>query len=143
MSNNYTQFAAIIDDVTQEEAAWASKVLEEPREDDLSPEASLYRKITADAGGSLGFTMEAAGFGEHVSIVLSAEDCGDVEQVATFAQEFLRKFRPGGHFGLEWAETCSRPCVGEFGGGAVFVTETDMVWLRTGAWLRKQAASHE
>ena len=41
-------------------------------------------------------------------------------------QKFLKRFRPDQWWSLTYAATCSKPRVGEFGGGAVFVTADEI-----------------
>ena len=58
-----------------------------------------------------------------------------------FVQRFLAKHRPGESFSLSFAATCSEPLVGEFGGGAVFITARSAVWWNETAWLDQQVAA--
>ena len=53
---------------------------------------------------------------------------GSPERVAHLVQKFLRQFRPKECWSLTYATICSKPRVGEFGGGAVFVTADTKVW---------------
>lgn len=69
-----------------------------------------------------------------------SEDSGTPEDAATLVQEFLGRFRPDDTLGFEWANTCSRPLVEAFGGGAVFVTAEEQRWMGSGHWLAEQAA---
>jgi hypothetical protein len=82
-----------------------------------------------DAGFEHRFDTDEAGpenWGRHLWIY--AEEGGDVERVAHLVQKFLKKFRPEECWSLSYATTCSKPRVGEFGGGAVFVTAADIKW---------------
>ena len=54
--------------------------------------------------------------------------CGNPDNVAWLVQKFLKKFRPDQCWSLTYAATCSKPRVGEFGGGAVFVTADEIKW---------------
>src|SRR5689334_2711862 len=45
-----------------------------------------------------------------------------------FVQRFLAKHGAGEFFSLSYAATCSRPLVGECGGGAVFITAHSATW---------------
>ena len=53
---------------------------------------------------------------------LYAEEGGDPDRVAHLVQKFLRQFRPRECWSLTYAGTCSKPRLGEFSGGARFVT---------------------
>jgi hypothetical protein len=43
-------------------------------------------------------------------------------------QEFFKKFRPTATLIFSWAETCSKPRVDEFGGGACLITADWVYW---------------
>lgn len=43
-------------------------------------------------------------------------------------------------FGFEWANTCSKPRLDAFGGGAVWITKDGFEWLSTNNWLEEQRA---
>ena len=67
----------------------------------------------------------------------------DLEEAATTIQRFLKECRPEGSCGFSWAETCSKPRLDEFGGGACYVTAKQVWWHNTGDWLQdkyRQAA---
>jgi hypothetical protein len=74
---------------------------------------------------------------------VSSEEYANIDQVVDVVQEFLRKFRPDACFRLEYADTCSKPRVGEFGGGAVLVTAVGADWMNTGDWLSRQLEAFE
>jgi|ERR1700730_8543463 hypothetical protein len=58
-----------------------------------------------------------------------------------FVQRFLVRHRPEQYLAISYAQTCSRPLVGEFGGGMVFITATEAVWWDGAAWLNQQIAA--
>ena len=69
---------------------------------------------------------------------LYAEEWADVERVAHLVQKFLKKFRPDQCWSLSWATTCSKPRVGEFGGGALFVTAGAVAWQNAYDFIEDQ-----
>jgi len=69
------------------------------------------------------------------ALYLWAEECGDVEHAALFVQQYLRKWDPTGVVGFEYSVSCSKPRVGEFGGGAVVVTKNNYVVRSTASLL--------
>ena len=88
-----------------------------------------------DYGDDAGFEYalhedDDEGWGQHLWIYSQDRAC--LDRVAHFVQKFLRTFRPGDCWSLTYSVTCSKPRVGEFGGGALFVTASDVKWL--GAW---------
>jgi hypothetical protein len=126
MANNYCFFSAEITNLTAKELAWISKKYIEAKEKDADGE------LIAD------FLIEVGPPGAPNSVIFYADESGTPENVADFVQAFLRKFRQKGCFTLEWANTCSSPRPGEFGGGAVFVTAKNQQWINTGEWAANQ-----
>ncbi|NLX98374.1 MAG: hypothetical protein GXY83_19625 [Rhodopirellula sp.] len=57
-----------------------------------------------------------------------SQDWGSLDGVAHLVQKFLKKFRPKECWSLTWAETCSKPRIGNFGGGWMFVTAEKVEW---------------
>ena len=51
-----------------------------------------------------------------------ADETGSLEAVVEFIQEYLEHFQIDGGVYFSWAETCSKPRVNEFAGGAFLVT---------------------
>jgi hypothetical protein len=78
------------------------------------------------------------GWGRHMW--LYTEDSGEVDLVAHLVQKFLQSFRPNDFWSLTYSTTCSKPCVGEFGGGAVFVTAAEINFESTYVFLEQQRA---
>lgn len=63
---------------------------------------------------------------------------GHLECLIPFVSSYLKKFDPKGSFKVEWAETCGSPRAGEFGGGAVIITATEIYSMSTGRWVQEQ-----
>lgn len=122
MANNYTQFSEIIDNATPEEIEWAKKRLAEM-------EVKFF-----ESNGDAGWYFESEvhekkhGGNDGPHIWVFAEEGGEPEHVAEFAQEFLKKFRPNACFSLTWASFCDKLRVGEFDGGGLFVTAEKIEW---------------
>ena len=79
----------------------------------------------------LGFTYEfheepEKSLGKHLWIY--TEEDGEPDRVAHLVQKFLQRFRPAECWSLTYSRTCSRPHLGAFGGGAVFVTADAVKW---------------
>jgi len=156
MADNYTQFSDVVGNLTAEEAAWWEEQLKQisvingkevPLENPDDPRlftGETYRgyrlwfnpdktpTIDVDDPSYLGFESElmddadADGSGRHLWIY--AEVSGEPELVGLAVQKFLKKFRPDQCWSLTYSASCSKPRVGEFGGGAVFVTADDIKW---------------
>lgn len=61
--------------------------------------------------------------------------CGDLMAAVLVVQAFFKAFNDARTFTLTWAETCSRPRIGEFGGGAVVVTRDKIDMWRAHDWV--------
>jgi hypothetical protein len=142
MANNYTQFSAELllseDPVKrEEEKAWLRSVLEwEPGDGELKDLGVL------DVEDEEHFPDFDAQLGAE-RVWFYAEEAGNLDNLASVVQAYLVKFCPKGCWGITWADTCSRPRVGEFGGGAVFVTATERRWMSTYSWVAKQREEFE
>ncbi len=105
MANNYTQFSFKITDCTVDEVSWLVR--------------EKAKMVDTDEDYCFELTVE-----EGTAYFSHRYESGDVEATANFVSQFLREHRPLAVVGFEWADVCSRPKVGEFGGGAVLVTAT-------------------
>ena len=150
MADNYLEFSEVIPNLTKAEEAWLNDQLQtisifgdqEYPEDAVPPELAgtkpdwngvrfLRDKTDFDPqydalGFECSFGDDTDGWGRH--LWLYTEDWGNVTNVVHLVQKFLKKFRPDECWSLTWASTCSKPRVGEFGGGAVFVTAKRTCW---------------
>ena len=145
MANNYLQFSEAISQLTEEERAWcearlrhleeALPAFDKDGENENSvpgaPEDEPYLSGVMCLGFQWSIDREQDGY----CLWMYAEESGDVEHVALFAQEFLARFRPHDYFTLTWAETCSKPRIGEFSGGAIFVTAEETAWNGAFSWI--------
>ena len=116
MANNYTDFSFEIYDLTGEELFWLSE-------------------------------RERCGFEMHTdvsSVCIYSDGEGDLAEVEELLLVFMQRFRPQGVVGFEFAQTCSKPRVGEFGGGAIVVYGSGHVeWTNTSDWLEAKLRDHE
>ena len=67
-------------------------------------------------------------------------DSGGIDAVCVFIQFLLVKFIPTSSVELEWSHDCSKPKMDAFGGGAAYITATDIKTINTSEWLRSVAA---
>ena len=74
---------------------------------------------------------------------LYATQSGNVANVAYVVQEFLKRFRPADSWFLTFCVGSDRAGVGEFGGGAVFVTATDVESFTVEEWTTARAREHD
>lgn len=138
MADNFLQFSTQISNLNKKERAWCEGHLalfgdEAPQEGDPG-----YGEFTELIGiynleeetETLGFDWEF----EDGGLWIYAEMNCNLDHVAAFMHMFLKKFRPNDALSFTWATTCSRLRIGEFGGGAVFVTAKKIWWNGAWAW---------
>jgi hypothetical protein len=65
-------------------------------------------------------------------------DSSGADAACDFVQHLLARFGIEEPVGFEWANTCSKPCLDAFGGGAVIITATEIRSWTSFAWLTLQ-----
>lgn len=103
MASNYVFFSFSIEDLIKEEVEWLI--------DKSSRGIYYYGEFEPKING----------------IWIHTEDCADLENLASLLQEFLQKFNKETKLAFEYAYTCSKPRVGEFGGGAFLITKNSII----------------
>jgi hypothetical protein len=168
MADTFLLFSEQITDITPEEAAWLDRQLEpvcfdgrkilsegEPSCDGNRTEHEIPRFLaeaildpTLPGAERIDRDWEwtEAGFEvrhcpEDRTYWFYSEQCANLDHLAHLWQKFLRTFRPEDCLSATWGLTCTRPRIGAFGGGAVFVTAericTDDCYLRVDRWHRR------
>ena len=167
MADNYLQFSEVLANLTEPEEAWLKEQLQPIRvfgeteypedavpadlantDPDWSGVHFLRDKTDYDPDcDTLGFDHafhedhDPKGWGRH--LWLYTEECGNPDNVAWLVRKFLKKFRPGQCWSLTFAATCSKPRVGEFGGGAIFVTADKVCWENAYDFVARKRAAFE
>ena len=150
MADYYLQFSEVLTHLNINEETWLQQQLQrvylfgdrEYTEDELpeglDPEDADWsgiracRDLESDNSEWLDFQFEFgdgdqwSDWGRHLWLY-AAED-GNPEQVALIVQQFLKRFRPDQCWSLTYALMCSKLRVGEFSGGAYFVTAEEIRW---------------
>jgi len=165
MADSFTQFSEVLRDLTQEQSDWLKAELRGPpfpnymtdrnEQEALAKRWFNERGIT-DLDGCASF-VELFEFWPGFEFAfqktvnggteawLYADESANLDHLANIIQRFLQRFRPDACFGLSWAGTCSRLRVGEFGGGALFITARRVTWMSTwdflDGWRKKHEAS--
>lgn len=141
MADNYQQFSEEIKKLTPKEEKWLRDLLATPEtRESFLLEARRHVDEEEDLDFSWSFDDDEV---EGMGLWVYAEDAGNIEHVVLLVRAFLKKFRPKTCWTLEYADTCSRPRIGAFGGGAVLVTATDAQWLSTSTWRHDQVKKFE
>ena len=106
MADNYLQFSQMIKCRSQGEIDWLREHLDigctdEENDEGIFPPCD-YQAIE---GG----------------VWVNSDDWSDVGVLSSVVAEYQRQFDVGEPWSLEYAATCSKPWLGQFGGGAVVV----------------------
>lgn len=126
MANYYTLFSCELDVKTPDNARRAM---------------ALYE---ADEGGGEFETPMSSGFELAVdetspaTLWIYSDHSGDVECVIRFVRSCVRTFGLTGRWGFQYAQTCSRPTLSGFGGGAHVIdlgTGENVDFVSTDEWL--------
>jgi hypothetical protein len=167
VADNYQQFSEILANLSEHEEAWLKEQLQPIRifankeipndsvpaeladaEPDWTGIRFLHDKDDYDSQWTaLGFEHDFAtdsdegGWGRH--LWLHADDWGNPENAAYLVQKFLKMFRPDQCWSLTYAATCSKPRVGEFGGGAVFVTADEIKYQNSYEFVEQERTAFE
>jgi hypothetical protein len=120
MANNYTSFSFQVKCPSEE----AANRLEDSLAKAMNLDDERLNLEHAEAEGD--------------AVWIAEEEGTDLEFLADVLQDYLRHNDPEGSIGFTWAETCSKLRVDEFGGGAVFITHDNQVWLNSYHWLHIQ-----
>lgn len=88
-----------------------------------------------------GDRRDRKGWGRH--LWLFSEGNAELERLGHLVQKFLRKFRPDTCWWLTYATSSSSPRVGEFGGGALFVTARKVKWTNASQFVEREHKAFE
>lgn len=128
MADYFTQFSCIFDVGTPENAQRVPALFDSFCE-------RLDREQSAFAGFEIVLDAED---GATTFWIHDSDGYGDVGQVTEFVVECAKALGLKGLWGFEWANTCSRPRIDGFGGGAQVIdleTGSTDTWISTHDWL--------
>jgi hypothetical protein len=130
MADYFTHFSCLLDVGTSERAARAIEFFVDLREeDDLSEEPQFH-----------GFDLSLQEGPESGVLWLHDDESGDVEAVIAFILRLAEELDLSGLWGFEHSNTCSRPRLDGFGGGAHLIdlgARKVIGWMNTQTWLDK------
>ncbi|MBD3260567.1 MAG: hypothetical protein GF334_02645 [Candidatus Altiarchaeales archaeon] len=146
MANKYPLFSEQLQIQSKEEKEWAERLLDRmaelaeggPYEDEegiLKPENPA--EAHAVSQGFVGCGWDLCYTVSDDCVWFYAEEGGDISYVGHFVQEYFKQWKPDGIFSLTYSETCSRPRVGEFGGGAMVVTANEIRYFNAYEWVQE------
>lgn len=126
MSDNYSEYSFLIEDITVDQANWL--------QDQITNNLEAYNtdpdfEIDVDDFGDIEDTAD----GLWLHSEYGFNDC-----LAELLKAYLAKFRPDETIIVQWAEYCSSPKLDSFGGGACIITPVEIKYLVTSSWLDEQ-----
>jgi len=128
MADYFTHFSCLLDVGSAENALTAHRLFTKLRMEDGDLDEPLCS----------GFELTLQ-VGDAAHILWIHDDIsGDVEQVIGFVLNLAQEFDLKGLWGFDYANSCSRPRVGAFGGGAHVIdlgARTTIGWTNTNEWL--------
>lgn len=128
MADYFTHFSCLIDVGTSANAVRAMDLYVQLRDED---------DLTDDPRFS-GFDLSRQDGPESSILWIHDDDSGDVESVIAFVLRLAAELDLTGLWGFEYANTCSRPRLDAFGGGAHVIdlgARTTIGWTNTNEWL--------
>ena len=135
MADYYTNFSVVLP-LTKEQQEYALNLVKQV-------EAYLHnnQQLPADFPESLRDEVENWPF--EVAPVKDGiwlhSQYGGQEVACEYIQHLLQKFEFAPAVAFEWSHDCTRPHVDAFGGGAAFITSSEIETFSTSEWLRKMA----
>ena len=127
MADYFTHFSCLLDVGTPETAARALDLYNQLSEDGASeepPTDGFLLSIQPAQGGS--------------KLWMRDDVTGDPERLIQFVIRCAAEFHLTGRWGFQYANTCSRPRLDGFGGGAHVLdlaTGETVAWIYTNGWL--------
>lgn len=125
MADYFTHFSCLLDVRTPENAARALKLYDDQPEDEDGFRLSDCFHLSLEREGS-------------TELWIYDDDSGDPERVIEFVLLCAETFDLKGLWGFEYANTCSRPRLDAFGGGAHVIdlgNRKSIGWVSTNEWL--------
>lgn len=130
MADYFTHFCCLLDVGTPENATQALVLF-----------AALAGYVDDEVrGGGFAVSIEEAGYGR---LWIRDDGAGDPEQVIGFVRRCAAAFGLTGRWVFQWANSCSRPRLYAFGGGAHVLdlaTGETVAWIYTDGWLSDRLA---
>lgn len=146
MADNFLQSSFVIENVTKEESAWLERVFASLalfEADDVDSDTQAFLKDLFQARDLADLTWGWTLNMDVNDACIFCEESGDPDAMSTVLQRFLLRFRPDQYITFTWAETCSKPRVDEFGGGAALVTSHSSEWMHAHDWVQDKQAEYD
>ncbi|BCI72459.1 hypothetical protein SPKIRA_32890 [Sphingomonas paucimobilis] len=127
MADYFTHFSCLLDVGTPENAARA-----------LDLYNRLSKASASEEPPSEGFLLSIQPEHGGTQLWMREDVTGDPERLIQFVKRCAAEFRLSGRWGFQYANTCSKPRLDGFGGGAHVLdlaTGETLDWIYTDGWL--------
>lgn len=140
MADNYSEFSEAISDLTDEEIGWLKEILQPIGKIESLPAAVEVVALLNEDENSKDIwpRFNTVVDEEGRTLWLYSEDYFIDYHIIALIQPFLKRFRPNFLFTMSWADYCSKPRIGEFGGGAIIITAKTVKTTSTWEWIEKE-----
>ncbi len=153
--DHYSQFSEVINNINLEEKKWLEEELASWDQRSIAKDEKEQAQRVKQFGEERGiegdqvdtwpnFEWEIRPDSENPAnsgLWIYSDSYFSVDCISAAIQRFLQRFRPNYIFKMNWAETCSKPRIGAFGGGWMVVTAHD---IKTGnTWHACDAAANK
>lgn len=128
MANYFTHFSCVLDVGTRENAIRS-----------LELRAKLAADIAEEESRDIGFILSIPEEEGGSVLWMRDDETGEPEHVIRFVLLCAETFDLKGLWGFQWADTCSRPILDAYGGGAHAIDlgeRQSLGWTNTAEWLR-------
>ena len=132
MTDFFTHFSCVLDVGSARNAARAMTIY-----------LDMLAEYQIDDAGGIPFAVSVEPAHGAGRLWIRDDRTGDPAQVVVFVLRCAHKFRLTGRWGFQWANTCTRPRVNAFGGGAHVIdlgSRETVAWIATYGWLEDTIA---
>ena len=153
MADYYTELSVELEDKPGWVVQDIRDILLAIEEGDIESAPEWYRKLAPGAtegkdfpsfiddclGGPSMVTHELT---ERGLWIYTEENAG-IDSLAHAIHETMKHYNTPGYVTFEWAYTASKPMLDAFGGGAAFISATEITIRSTGDWINEMIEAHE
>lgn len=135
MANYYTNFSIVLP-LNQEQRDYAIQLVKEimaNRHENIPLPADFPPDLKDEVEN---WTFETQSDNEGIWL---HSQYGGQESVCVFIQHLLQKFDFAASVSFEWSYDCTAPRTDAYGGGAAFITATEIETFSTSDWLQKMS----
>ena len=125
MADYYTMFSTTISYQTEDQRDWLLDKLGSGVIDDNDGESYPVCDIVDEPG-------------DQAIWVYENEGGGDLDALFDIVAEFQKLFSIETPWHISWANTCSKPRLEAFGGGAVFIHKGELAYMSTDSWIAQK-----